>query len=212
MAYTTGALVTQIQNKLDDTSFSTSILKQFLNDTQREIFNMRMSKFVEATQDFSTVVSQDSIGTLPTNMQMVIDLRITGPAGYSSVLQYMDIQEFDARFPEPSLSGDALPYIWYPFGTTINVFPRPSQVLTLQLRYFKTPTELVNDADVPQIPEEFQELLVLGAFMRALEFNDNYDQAGIIKRKFDEMVDTMTKRYSPGAATASLMGVNRSRK
>ena len=65
MAYTTGALVTQIQNKLDDTSFSTSILKQFLNDTQREIFNMRMSKFVEATQDFSTVISQDSIGTLP---------------------------------------------------------------------------------------------------------------------------------------------------
>ena len=209
MAYTTGALVTQIQNKLDDTSFSSSLLKQFLNDSQREIFNSRMSKFVEKTQDFTLTVGQDSIGTLPTDLQMVIDLRITSPYNYANVLTPYDIQEFDVNFPQPALAGNALPTLWYRFGSTINVFPRPNQAYTVQLRYFKTPNELVNDADVPELPSEFQELLVLGAYMRALEFNDNYDQAAIIKRKFDEMLDIMTKRYSPGIASATLMGVNR---
>ena len=134
MAYNTGALVTQIQNKLDDTSFSTSILKQFLNDTQREIFNTRMSKFVEATANFTLVVGQDSIGTLPTDMQLIVDLRIITPNNYATILQPMDIQEFDARYPQPALAGTAVPYIWYRFGTTINVFPRPSQAFVVQLR------------------------------------------------------------------------------
>lgn len=198
MAYTTGALVTKVQNKIDDSGFSSTKIIDFLNDTQREIFNGRLLRFMETSDTFTATVGQASVGTMPTDFQMPIDMRITDPDGYVKKLQYVDYKIIDELYPEPTVNGNGIPDTWYEYGGQIYVNPTPSVAVTLTLRYYKRPTELSTSSDVPSIPEEFQELLVLGATRRCLQHNDSYDQAGVLQvNEFEPMLNDMTRRFGP---------------
>jgi hypothetical protein len=172
---------------------------------------MRYLPQMETTADFTLVVDDQDIGTLPTDLQTPINLRIIIPNQYSKVLQPWDFEDFDVQYPQPELFDSNTPILWYYFDDTVKVFPTPDQAFTVRLRYVKTPTELSGDSDVPEIPSEFQELLVLGAFRRALEFNDNYDQAVVIQAQMNEQIDSITKRYGLKTATTQISGVNRRR-
>lgn len=65
----------------------------------------------------------------------------------------------------------------------------------MDIFYLKRPDELEDDADVPEIPEEFQEALVLGAFKRVLERNEDYDLAAVIGNQYNDQLDRMVNRY-----------------
>lgn len=204
MPYTTAALVTQVQNKLDDSQFSPTLIKQFINDAQREVFNTKQLRFMEASTTFSTVAGDDELGVEPTDMQIPIDLRITAPVNFGSKLVFRSYNEIDQWYPVPSL-GVGTPTDWYEFAGNIKLYPTPDQVYTLTLRYQKVPTELSADADVPQIPEEFQEILVLGALKRCLEFNDQYDQSAFVDVSVARLLDQMTRRYGLRHADGPIM-------
>lgn len=208
MSYTTGALVTQVQNKLDDSQFSSTLIKQFINDAQREVFNTKQLRFMETSTTFSTVAGSDELGTEPTNMQVPIDLCITSPVSYGTKLNFRSYTEVDQWQPISLAVGT--PTDWYEFGGNIKLYPTPDQVYTITLRYLKTPTELSADADVPQIPEEFQEILVLGALKRCLEFNDQYDQSAFVDVSMARLIDQMTRRYGPRKSTSpTMMRINK---
>lgn len=92
------------------------------------------------------------------------------------------------RYPASS------PQYWYHDGATIRLFPTPNTGYALTLRYYKIPTELTADADVPTIPSQHGELLVSGASYRILQVKDNYDQAGIHQNKYDELLAKLVVR------------------
>lgn len=208
MAYTLGTTITKVQNKLDDTGFSSTILTDFANDTQRELFNSHFMQFMEDSQDFVLIPGTASIGTLPTNLQLPINLRITSPAALSSVLQPITADEFDTLYSSNATQVQGAPTQWVPYEGGISVYPIPSSAITLTMRYYKTPVELVNSSDVPTIPEEFQEILVLGMYKRALEYNDSFDQSAYITAKMEKLVEDMTRRYSPLTSGVTRMGIN----
>lgn len=210
MAYNVGDLTTQVQTKLDDTGYSTTTIRQFINDTQREIFNNYTLQFMEVETLIVGTTGLSSIGTLPTDFQVAIDLRITSPASLVGKLQQIDYKEVDAISTPNSVN---IPCYWYQFGSTLNAYPTPNAAYTFTLRYLKRPTELTSASDVPNIPEEFQELLVLGAFKRVLQAEDSYDQAAVIQiNEFDPMVTRMVQRYSPRQQGGPLvMKINRTR-
>lgn len=209
MAYTLGTMISRVQNDLDDTAFSSSILTQYANDTQREVFNNRFFKFMQDTENYTLVVGQASIGTLPTDFQTAIDLRLTD-AGTQGVLSPISVEEFDAMYP--GTPGNAIPTMWYIFGNTINVTPTPASTYAATLRYYKTPVELVNTTDVPEIPESFQEVLALGMLKRALKYNDSYDQSLYNSNEYGDLLDVMTKRYSPQISGTTIMRLNNRRR
>lgn len=211
MAYTLGTMISRVQNDLDDTGFSSSILTQYANDTQREVFNNRYFRFMQDTENYTLVASQASIGTLPTDFQQAIDLRLT-TGGLEKVLTPISIEEFDAMYPDSSTAPDGIPEVWYIYGNTINVFPEPASTYTAVLRYYKTPAELVNTTDVPEIPEAFQEVLALGMLKRALKYNDSYDQSLFNNNEYADLLDVMTKRYSPQRSGTTIMSVNKRRR
>lgn len=184
MAYQLSDLISQVQDRLSDTSFSSAFTTQALNNIQRRIINGRRYIKQELTQPFTATIGSSSLGTLPANLQTPIDLRITSPYSYAMKLPYMEYEDFDQHYPQPALVGNSLPILWTIFNSAVTLFPAPDQAYTLIMRYLKLPTLLVNPTDVPDVPETYQEALVLGAWAQCLERNDYMDQAQAVWQQY----------------------------
>lgn len=215
MAYTAGDIVTRVQQRVRDTGYSSTEIKGFINDTVNDVFNEYRLPFMETSQDYTLTANVSDITNgngLPANYVQALDLMLTS-SGRESLLQYVDVRDIDARYPDPddtTANPASVPTKWYFFADTIKVFPVPNEAFTVKLRYFKKPTELSSDDDVPEIPSEFRELLVVGAAYRVMQVKDNYDQAAILQNKYDEILQKLVVKFSQAqVGTAIRMRINR---
>lgn len=201
MAFTLGDIVTRVQQRIRDTGYSTTEIKNYINDTQRDVFNEYRLPFMQTSQNYTLDTSTSDITNgsgLPSSFVQAIKLVVT-TAGREQDIPWIDYKELLANFPDPDdttkhPAGE--PRFAYKLGTTIRVYPKPDQAYTTTLYYFKEPTALSADADVPEIPSEFEELLIIGAAYRVLQVKDNYDQAAILENKYMELLDKLVARYS----------------
>jgi hypothetical protein len=198
MAYTLSQLVTDVRGKLDDTNFSSTLIKDFINDTQRYIVNKHHFKFMEDT--YTQVLTIDDYEyALGADVEVIESLRITSPSGKEVDITdgYLTYIEFDQKHPLPSEDDSNTPDSWTIREDQLFLYPKPDAAYTLTIRYQKKPTTLSSDSDVPEVPERFKELLVLGALVRAHKYNDNYDIAQAEQATLDELLlDAVSKTYT----------------
>ena len=165
MAYTLSAIVTKVQKRIRDTGYSSSTIKEFINDEQNDISNEYLLRFWEADPQTYTLtenVRDITNGSgLPSDFVNPISLRIT-TTGYEKRLIYVDYDDLEEVYPDPDNDTAGTPRYWTLYGDTIEVYPKPDQAYTLKLRHTRRPTELSADADVPELPKEFEEILVYG--------------------------------------------------
>lgn len=206
MAYTLGAITTRVQQRVRDTGFSSSEIQSYINDTQRDIFNEYRLPFMEDSQTYTATVGVTDITNgsgLPTNYVQALDLLNAN----GKLIPNVDVRELDQNIEEGTSDS---PICWYLYENTINVYPAPTTAYGLTLRYYKKPTELTADANVPEVPSEFEEILVVGAAYRVMQVKDNYDQAGILQNKYDELLDKLVQRYSQAqVGKPTVMRINR---
>jgi len=215
LAYTTGALVTKVQLRVRDTGYDSTEIKNYLNDTQNDVFNEYRLPFMEATQDYTLTVGVSDITNgsgLPTDFSQAIDLYIT-TANKEKVLVYRDFREIDRLYPDPD---DTTKYVtaepedYYRYGQTFKTRPVADLAYTATLRYYKKPTILSDDANVPSLPSEFEELLVVGAAYRVLQVKNQYAQAGVLENKYRELLDKLVVKSSVAqVGSPTVMRINR---
>jgi len=190
MSYLLSDVITRVQQKLDDSSFDTQTLINFANDTEREIFNRYRINLMEHQYDnIVTVTGSRDLSSLPTSppVQTYIQLIINLPVNYSKVIPYIEYEDAAVDYPNFNLIGMGPPIAWFMFAGVPTLLNRADKVYTISARYTIQPTPLTAVGDTPNIPEEFSELLVLGMFARALEFNDAYDQSALIRVQYRQL-------------------------
>ena len=193
MAYDLETLRTKVRNRIDDTSYESTVIDQFVNYAQRQVLNTYVFPFMERTF-VGTLVADANTFLLPTTAQTVVSFRITAPDDSAGFLEYLPFREFDKRFPDPSSATAGKPQFWTFVNNTFKVHPKADQVYELELRYVKKPDELVDGTDVPEIPEAFSEIIVLGTHQRILERDDSYNEAQVVEQKFDQLLEDMVQR------------------
>jgi hypothetical protein len=215
VAYTLSDLVSRVQSRIKDTGFSGTQIKQFIDDTQNDVFNEYRLPFMQTTQNYTLAAGTADITNgsgLPTNFVQAIDLFIT-TSGLEKVIPFLDISTVDNEFTDPSdttAHASNIPQYAYKYGETINVYPAPASDYTVTLRYYKRPDELTDDADTPDIPQEFRELLVVGAAYRVFQVKDNYDKAAILENKYMELLSKLAVKYSQTqVGQPTIMRINR---
>lgn len=215
MAYTLADIADKVRYRIKDNGYSPTEIRNYINDTQNDVFNEYRLRFMETTQTYTLAAGVSDITNgsgLPTNFVQAISLTLT-TTGYESELQYKDFREIDSTNPDPddtTINPAGIPQYWYVYGTTIRVFPAPASAYTVSLRYYKRPATLDEDADVPEIPSEFEELLVVGAAYRVFQVKDNYDKAAILQNKYDELLQKLVSRYALNqTGHATQMRINR---
>jgi len=215
LAYTTGAITTKVQQRIRDTGYSNTEIRNYINDAQNDVFNEYRLPFTQTVQTYTLTsgVSDITNGTgLPANYVQALNLTLTS-AGRETVLPYVDIRVIDDQYPDPddtTVNPTGPPAMWYFYGNDVKVYPVPNDAYTVSLQYYKKPTELTADGSVPEIPSEFEELLVVGASYRVLQVKDNYDQAAILQNKYDEILQKLVMKYSqPQVGRPHIMRINR---
>lgn len=203
MAYQLSTIVTKVQQRVNDLGYSTSEITNYINDTQNDVFNEYRLKFMRSYQDYTTVAGVSDITNgvgLPTDYVEAISLRDT-TTGQTVDLPFIDEDNLEDLYPNYDETDNGQPLYAFFDGTTIRLYPAPADNYTLRLRYFKRPTLLSADADVPAIPSEFEELLVAGAAYRVLQVKGAYDEAGILENKYQELLQKLVDRYSRARAS-----------
>lgn len=204
--YNLSGLVNRLKVRLDDEEYPDTTLTEFLNDTLFDILGDTHYQFLEKI--FKQYADSSSIFILPCDYQTTISLTATKD-GNVTPLRYMPSAEFFDMDRE-----DGRKYYRYTVfsGQVFYALPDISDdentdYYELTLYYLAKPLPLVNDTDVPIIPYEFGEALVMGALARAERLRDNFDYAAIYENKYDDLVTNMKLRYCP----RQLAGANRAK-
>lgn len=136
--------------------------------------------------------------SLPSDLDRVVDIR---QAVTDQKLGSIDIRMFDGYLPDPTATSDPLYYSVIGLDSSkqwqITVYPIPSSIINLQLRYLKAPTTLSSASDTPLIPEKFHDIIIWGAlFMYGHAFIDD-SRMGFAERRYVRMLEDMKQNYSP---------------
>ena len=211
MAFTLSGLRTKVQNKLDNTGISTTKIDNWINDAQREAVEGWRLPFFETTQAYTLTVGDADITSgsgLPSTFDRPIAVRIT-TAEKEKALKYIQYDVLIKRYPDFENADTGTPRFWYEFSGDIKVFPEPDTAFTVDLDYFKEPTELTADGDIPELPSQYEELLVIGAYIRGLEHDDDYDQATVQRIIWDQKHLNMLRKSTQKPDGPTIMGINR---
>lgn len=197
MAYQLSTVRSRIQDKLDNTSFSTSILTQFINDGQRDIIIQSKPQFSRLETSYTTTAASNALTTSATDILVLLSLKIFTPINYAQKLPFIEYQDVDLFYPNVGLLGTGPPIAWTTFGNTPTLVNNADAVYTLKAKYLQAPPELVNDSDVPILPVTFSEILVLAGYKRALEHDDDFDQAQVVQQQIDSKILDMNSILKP---------------
>lgn len=215
MAYTLSYLRERVlEDKLDDDSFEPEIVDRFLNDTQRAIYNTVELPFMEKVFA-GTISASQHMFTFPDDYKKVQSLILTAPAGQQRNITnyYVDFRDFNTSYPDPSQNGVTVPTRWTLHGDKLYFSGPTDQQYTMTMYYIKRPTKMELDDDVPSVPEDFEELLILGAYYRILQRNEDFDIAGAVKAEYMEEFDKLIPSYGiRQTGKPSIMGQPRMRR
>lgn len=191
MSYQVQDLVTRAQRKLDDPAFDVPTLIDFANDIEREVFNhLRINTEETQIDTITTTAASRTLTGLPTSpaVMQYISLRIILPVNYSTVIPYMEYEDADVQYPNYLLLGQGPPIAWTIFDGTPYLVNLADKTYTLSAKYTQQPTKLTAVGDTPNLAEEFSEITVLGMYARALEFNDEYQEAVAIRQQYHALM------------------------
>ncbi len=205
MSYQLSTVRSRIQDRLDNTSFSTSILTQFVNDGLRDIIIQSKPRFSQLEANYTTSISSAALTTSATDVLVPMSFKIYTPINYTQKLPFIEYQDVDLYYPNVGLLGTGPPIAWTIYQNIPILVNNADAVYTLRGKYLQAPPELVNDTDVPILPVTFSEILVLAGYKRALEHDDNFDQAQIIQQQITQQIMNMNETLKPQLGTPHLM-------
>lgn len=196
MAYNLGTVRENVRNRLDDEDFEQEYLDRAINYAQWEITNKHHLTFLEKTDTLSISTSDTEV-SLPADFHEFLYLRIATPTALRADLTqlYQNYEDFVNVYLTTSLNTPVQPYIWSMFGRKVKFAAPADQNYTFTLDYLRSSPKLTLETDVPDIPEEYQELLELGAYMRIAKREDDYDVKSQEEKDYRELLTSLLRVY-----------------
>lgn len=155
-------------------------LKRWINQAYRELCEAHPWPFLEATKEGTTPLEIADLG----HVRGVANKTVNGPP--LTFIDRRQVAEWD-----PTLATQGRAEYWYLEGeTSLRVYPA-EPASTFVIRYTKSPAKLVADGDLPVVPEQYQDMLVDGATVRALKNRDNYEAAQFVRQEWKLGLATM---------------------
>jgi len=174
----------------ENTELQASV-KTWLNQAYQDVCNRYNWPFLEAQFTLSTVDGTESYGLTGTNVKKIYDVIYTDSGGDKHRLQPMTLDVFKKLYTGETQTSSGTPDYYYIWNDNIYLYPIPDYSGTdnLLINYYTYPNYMTNDTDEPLIPLPYHEVLVLGACVRARQYNDeSTPEAELIRREYEEKI------------------------
>ena len=115
-----------------------------------------------------------------------------GVAG--TTLRVLDYKEYVDRFIDQETTtgiGGVPIYVFRTPDNNYGLYPYPDQAYELKFDYFNKPVALSLAADIPTIPDQFEQVIVDGATAYAYQYRGESQQYGINFARFEEGIKHM---------------------
>lgn len=157
----------------------------YLNFVSRELWPFR-----EVTDDISTVNGTQEYDLVSNFSDLDNNdiLSVTLQGAVSKKLKYWPFNQLRADQPDFDLVGASVPRRYYLKAGKIGFWPLPNDVYTVEVDYYKVPTEMSDDSDVPIIPVAYREGLVKYALAAEHDFNTDPDLAQKAMNEYENIV------------------------
>lgn len=150
---------------LDDLNFgyfTTTQVKVWLNNAQREV----QKRLVKAGQNYYTKCVQTSLVVgqneyvLPSDFKKEhrLEVVISGSFPNESINPILPITRNQTDLIS---NGTGVPQFYYFRKNRVVIWPSPDSTYTMRLEYTYLVTDMVNDTDVPDVPDSYHELIAL---------------------------------------------------
>ena len=210
MAYNLAGIRNRVLvDKLDDDEFDPTIVDNFINDTLRDIYNQFELPFQEKI--FQGVIPAGStMFKLPDDVALMQSQSIGGVLNFAGYK--MPWRDFISAYPDALNNPAQAPGGWALYAGNILLSAPTDAEYTMTMYYIKKPLTLAEPTDVPELPSEFEELLVLGAYKRILDRNEDFDLGTMIEGQYEKRLTQLVNRYGFREASGPIIMKNRQRR
>lgn len=199
MAYNLLDLRTRVRTQIKDTAYSASTIDGFINDTIVEIADLYPWKQFQKLVSGALTVGEHTYEQQSDHQSTtkLILIHPTQASTYWDITKYRKNWEaFFDNYPNPSALDNSQPSSWTEYGNQIYFNCPVNLAYTLRQYYQKIPDELEADADVPELPRNFREAIVLGAAYRCEGERQNYDIKATLQNDFGDRVSDLIMRFA----------------
>lgn len=198
MAYNLLDLRSRVRTKIKDSSYSSSKIDEFINDAISEIADLYPWKYFQKIVAGALTVGKYTYEQQEDH-QTTTKLILLNPDTPTSHWDMTDSrkpwEDFFSIWPAPDTQNESQPSAWSEYGDQIYFNCPVNLAYILRQFYQKIPDDLENDSDVPELPKNFREAIVLGASYRVEQERDNYDIAGVLQNNFGDRVSDLIMRF-----------------
>lgn len=202
MALTLDYMRALVRGRLDDEDFEEDFLDSALNQAQWKILNKRKLTFLEKTSVQTLTAGTDTVA-YPTDIKDLIGIRVSavGVRSYDITENFVDYADFQLQNYNAISSAPTQPLWWTTFGNNM-LFPAlADKDYTITFSYVKKSSRVdgvtVNTFD---IPDEYEELLMIGAYMRIAKREDDYDVKAQESLDYDALLTDLISNYTRNLA------------
>lgn len=178
--YTLSQVRGKVRTRLDDNTFDATVIDEAINNYLNDFLSAHDFVFMEKTANPNLTLAPNAY-TIPepSDYFKLRSMRIVLPVNYQVDMtkKFLKYGDFNQQYRYPAGSPTSPPEAWTEYSQQF-IFNSPADTTyTFVLDYMKTPSVLVNDADVLPIPNEFIECVVDGATYRIQKRDDDFDIA-----------------------------------
>lgn len=172
---------------------------RWINSTYWRVWTMEEWTFRYATQNVTVTTGSKTVSSLPANLGPIRAFQ----RGDGTPLTFMEPADFDRAYNDPRVTYTTLPEAYTVINGVVSVGPASSETASdYLLEHEKEYTKLVNDEDVPLLPEGcLSDILVAGpTALGQKEQNDFTWQ--FLFQTFQDGLDALRRGYLTSARDA----------
>lgn len=194
---TLGNIKTHVRARGYETDQDTRIVT-FANAVQRSVVGDHRWRFLLGSGTV-TAVAGTAVYTLPaaSTRMHVESIRLADATGLFPPLKWSDTEDLlDLAAMNPAYTANDSPYLWTDVSPgSFQVYPAPYAAGTFTVRYLRAVADLVNDADVPDIPAPYLDIIVAGVCELLALRERQQDTAAVWRAEKEQRLAAMKGQY-----------------
>jgi hypothetical protein len=167
-----------VRGKLQDSTYDSTLIDNALNYFVNDLFMNHHTRLMESNAILTPQLNATTVD-LPDDFQTMIKegAWVTVPQVYQLVQYFMEYGDFMKTYPGWLTYPSHYLTNWTFFGNKIRFAAPLSAATTINMDYLRQPVDMVSDNDLCEVPDLYQEMVVLGGLARCMQTNEDYDEA-----------------------------------